>query len=75
VWPDGAEISARGVCPGRIAKAETGAGGFGYDPVFVPDGGDGATFAELGFSIKNHLSHRSRSLVELSHEIRIRIQE
>lgn len=75
VWPDGAEVSARGVCPGRIAEAETGAGGFGYDPVFIPDGGNGATFAELGFSIKNSISHRSRSLVELSHEIRSRIQD
>jgi len=70
VWPDGAEISARGVCPGRIAEAEVGVGGFGYDPVFMPDGGAGATYAELGVLIKNTLSHRSRALVELARTLR-----
>ena len=75
VWPDGAEIAARGVCPGRVATGEFGVGGFGYDPVFIPDGGDGSTFAELGILIKNKTSHRSRSLVELDHEIRSRIRD
>jgi len=70
VWPDGAEISARGVCPGRIAEAEAGVGGFGYDPVFMPDGGAGATYAELGVLIKNTLSHRSRALAELARTLR-----
>lgn len=70
VWPDGAEISARGVCPGRIAEAEVGVGGFGYDPVFMPDGGAGATYAELGVLIKNTLSHRSRALAELARTLR-----
>lgn len=70
VWPDGAEVSARGVCPGRIAEAEVGVGGFGYDPVFMPDGGAGATYAELGVLIKNTLSHRSRALVELARILR-----
>lgn len=70
VWPDGGEISARGVCPGRIAEAEIGVGGFGYDPVFIPDGGGGATYAELGVQIKNTLSHRSRALVEMGEIIR-----
>ncbi len=75
VWPDGTEISTRGVCPGRIAHAEAGAGGFGYDSVFIPDGGGGATFAKLGYLFKNNLSHRSRSMLELAHEIRSRVQE
>ena len=70
VWPDGAEISARGVCPGRIAEVEVGVGGFGYDPVFMPDGGAGATYAELGVLIKNTLSHRSRALAELARTLR-----
>lgn len=75
VWPDGSELAARGVCRGRIARGECGAGGFGYDPVFIPDDGDGSTFAELGISIKNNTSHRSRSLVELGDEIRSRIRD
>lgn len=70
VWPDGSEISARGVCPGRIAAAERGEGGFGYDPIFVPDDAADLTFAELGVSIKNTLSHRSRALVALVTKIR-----
>ena len=74
VWPDGTEVSTRGVCPGRIADAEAGAGGFGYDSVFIPDGGGGATYAEIEFLFKNNLSHRSRSVLKLIHEIRIRSQ-
>jgi XTP/dITP diphosphohydrolase len=75
VWPDGAELMARGVCPGRIAISESGRGGFGYDPVFIPDEGGGATFAELGVQIKNGLSHRSRAVLQLAHEIRSRVQD
>ncbi len=52
---------ARGVCEGRIAREERGAGGFGYDPVFVPAGHD-RTFAELPAETKNRLSHRARAL-------------
>ncbi|HEV2104995.1 MAG TPA: non-canonical purine NTP pyrophosphatase, partial [Candidatus Eisenbacteria bacterium] len=47
-FPDGRELEAEGVLEGRILAAPRGAGGFGYDPVFVPDGGGGLTFAELG---------------------------
>ncbi len=66
VWPDGTEVSARGVCPGAIAMGERGEGGFGYDPVFVPDGGGGATFAEMGAAGKHRLSHRRRALDALA---------
>lgn len=50
-----------GECAGRIALAARGHGGFGYDPVFIPNGGD-LTFAELKPEIKNQISHRARAL-------------
>jgi XTP/dITP diphosphohydrolase len=65
VWPDGAETAAEGVCDGTIAEQERGGRGFGYDPVFVPDEGDGRTFAEMTDDEKNNLSHRGRALRNL----------
>ncbi|MBA4148295.1 MAG: non-canonical purine NTP pyrophosphatase [Verrucomicrobia bacterium] len=53
-----------GACEGRITDAPSGKGGFGYDPLFVPDGYT-ASFAELGETIKNKLSHRAKALHEL----------
>jgi XTP/dITP diphosphohydrolase len=53
-----------GVCEGRIGFASSGAGGFGYDPLFVPQGYD-KSFAELGEDIKNRISHRARALEKL----------
>lgn len=53
-----------GACEGRIALEPRGRGGFGYDPLFVPDGWD-KTFGELGESVKNGLSHRARALAKL----------
>ncbi|HWC68902.1 MAG TPA: RdgB/HAM1 family non-canonical purine NTP pyrophosphatase [Acidimicrobiales bacterium] len=61
-WPDGREVSAEGICPGRIATSARGKRGFGYDPVFVPDEGDGRTFAEMSEAEKHAVSHRGRSL-------------
>jgi XTP/dITP diphosphohydrolase len=52
---------AAGACEGRIAAAPAGAGGFGYDPLFIPDGFD-RTFAELGAEVKNRLSHRAAAM-------------
>lgn len=60
-WPDGREIVAEGVCAGTIIEGERGAGGFGYDPLFVPDDGDDRTFAERTPAEKNAISHRSRA--------------
>ncbi len=51
-----------GKCNGRIDFAPGGAGGFGYDPIFIPDGYD-KTFAELKTEIKNEISHRARALL------------
>ena len=62
--PDRVVGDATGVLPGRIAEAERGDGGFGYDPIFVPDGFD-LTLAELPGGLKNGLSHRYRALRQL----------
>lgn len=53
-----------GACEGKIVFAPSGRGGFGYDPVFVPDGYT-QTFAELGEDVKNRISHRARALQKL----------
>ncbi len=56
----GTERVAVGACHGRILTEPRGTGGFGYDPVFVPDGYS-ATFAELSPDIKNEISHRAKA--------------
>jgi XTP/dITP diphosphohydrolase len=66
-WPDGGETWAEGVCEGTISPEARGVAGFGYDPVFVPDGGDGRTFAQLSRSEKNAVSHRGRAFRALRH--------
>jgi XTP/dITP diphosphohydrolase len=53
-----------GTVEGRIIDAPRGGAGFGYDPLFIPDGYD-ATFAELGEDVKNTLSHRSIALMKV----------
>ncbi len=53
---------------GTIAEKPHGKGGFGYDPIFIPEGYD-KTFAELGDDIKNKISHRSRALEKLIKEL------
>jgi XTP/dITP diphosphohydrolase len=55
---DGRELWEEGAVEGRIATAPRGSGGFGYDPVFVPDQGDGRTFAEMSPEEKHAFSHR-----------------
>ncbi|MGH2871573.1 MAG: non-canonical purine NTP pyrophosphatase [Solirubrobacteraceae bacterium] len=55
-----------GRCSGRMAATAAGAGGFGYDPVFVPDGEqDGRTMAQLDDAAKDAISHRGRAVAEL----------
>ena len=60
----GEEIQVEGVVNGSIAKEEAGCGGFGYDPLFIPDGHT-VTFAEMSADEKNAISHRGRAVVEL----------
>ena len=50
-----------GEAHGTISHEPRGSGGFGYDPIFVPEGGDGRTFAEMSKSEKNTLSHRAKA--------------
>lgn len=65
-FPDGSEVVAEGVIDGEIAAAPRGSAGFGYDPVFVPDGGGGRTFAEMPAAEKHALSHRGRAFRALA---------
>ena len=59
-----APLQVSGIVRGRIAEEEYGEGGFGYDPVFIPEGYD-KTFGELPAEIKNSISHRARALQAL----------
>jgi len=59
--PAGESHTVEGCCPGRIAEEPHGTNGFGYDPVFIPDGFD-KTFAELDATEKNKISHRGAAL-------------
>ena len=65
VDPEGVEHTVVGKCFGRIAESPSGAEGFGYDPLFIPDGHD-KSFAELTADEKNAISHRGRALAEAS---------
>ena len=65
-FPDGREVIAEGVVDGEITTTPRGAHGFGYDPVFVPAGGGGRTFAEMAAWEKNALSHRGRAFRALA---------
>ena len=64
--PDGTEVVAEGTVSGRITTEPRGTAGFGYDPVFVPDEGDGRTFAEMTAAEKHSISHRGRALRALA---------
>ncbi len=61
---NGEESRFEGVCEGRITDSPSGTDGFGYDPVFVPEGAD-RTFAEMSLEEKNRYSHRARAVQKL----------
>ena len=64
VAPDGTVLDvSEGICEGTITFAGRGTGGFGYDPLFIPDGYQ-QTFAELPADVKNRISHRGRALLK-----------
>ena len=68
IYPDGRKIVARGECLGKIIFEEKGDGGFGYDPLFVPEGFE-KTYAELTAAEKNKISHRAKALIELERQL------
>ena len=63
---EGRELLATGVCQGVIAEECLGERGFGYDPIFVPDEGDGRTCAQMSSEEKSEISHRGRALKAMS---------
>jgi XTP/dITP diphosphohydrolase len=65
-FPDGREVFASGEVLGEISLAPRGEGGFGYDPVFVPDEGGGRSFAEMSAADKHAISHRGRAFRALA---------
>ena len=68
-FPDGRELVGDGAVEGRIAGEIRGENGFGYDPVFVPIGGDGRSFAEMDGDEKHAISHRGRALRALAAQL------
>ena len=69
-FPDGRELVATGEVTGTITTEPHGDQGFGYDPVFVPDEGDGRTFAQMTPAEKHELSHRGRAFRALAAALR-----
>lgn len=63
ISPDGRECSVEGRCDGTLRREPSGNGGFGYDPLFVPEGYE-KTFADLPAEVKNSISHRARALAK-----------
>ncbi len=69
VEPDGSSVVAEGEVAGTITVGPRGQRGFGYDPVFAPDEGDGRTFAEMSMEEKQRYSHRARALGALAKQL------
>jgi XTP/dITP diphosphohydrolase len=61
---DGKETQFAGICNGRIIDTPTGIEGFGYDPIFIPDGSN-RTFAEMSLEEKNQFNHRTKAAAKL----------
>jgi XTP/dITP diphosphohydrolase len=66
---EGQRVGFEGIVNGSIISERRGGEGFGYDPIFQPEGYDKA-FAELGSEIKNHISHRARAVEKLAHYLK-----
>lgn len=67
---NGNEFLFEGICKGKITLNRKGENGFGYDPVFIPDGSD-KTFAEMDMTEKNKFSHRKKALQKLINFLKI----
>jgi XTP/dITP diphosphohydrolase len=72
-FPDMSEEIGEGIVEGSIALEARGTNGFGYDPIFVPDGSTGRTFAELRASEKHAISHRGQALRALAARLKTRM--
>jgi XTP/dITP diphosphohydrolase len=64
VWFNDRQITFEGICHGKIAESKSGKGGFGYDPIFIPDGYT-QTFGQLSAQEKNSISHRYKAFKKL----------
>ncbi|MDO4987822.1 MAG: RdgB/HAM1 family non-canonical purine NTP pyrophosphatase [Synergistes sp.] len=73
IFASGKKISATEYCNGKIALSPAGTGGFGYDPIFIPDGYD-KTFAQIGSDIKNKISHRAKAVKTITQIIKSVVQ-
>jgi XTP/dITP diphosphohydrolase len=69
-FPDGRELHAEGICEGTLVGKPRGTGGFGYDPIFVPEGWD-RTMAELSDEEKDRISHRGRAFRALGETLAV----
>ena len=65
---DGEEIALEGICKGEIAKKLSGTEGFGYDPIFIPEG-ESRTFSEMNSDEKNAISHRGRAIRKMTEHL------
>ena len=63
-WPDGRNFSSKGIIKGKISKTKKGIKGFGYDPIFIPDGYN-QTFGEMDPSLKMSLDHRYKAFSKI----------
>ena len=70
-WPDGSELWVEGAVDGVITPSARGTAGFGYDPVFAPDGFEGRTFAEMSSDEKHAVSHRGRAFRALADRLTV----
>lgn len=71
-YPDGGDVWEEGRVDGAISLEPAGEAGFGYDPVFVPDGFDGRTFAQMSSEEKHRISHRGRAFRALADRLSAR---
>ena len=66
---NGKRIVRTGVCRGELSREISGQSGFGYDPIFIPNGSKGVSFGQMNESEKSSFSHRGKSLKALSEAI------
>ena len=69
IFENGEQIEVQGICPGKISRKIEGERGFGYDPIFIPDGYD-KTFSDIGQEEKNKISHRALAIKELIEKLK-----